>query len=426
MCQYFEYTYYQGHYRGDMAGRCRKEYEEDWDHCDEDGNPRLIEILKPSFFQRLLARCQTLKNRLRPPPPPSPSSHEKHSSQDIKKSQGDESVDPQDTTYDAEEQKEKSPIASVEPTLIVDKSDVDGQSVSSVPPPTEGLGMEGGFLQRMKDQGLAEEKAAKEAKKEARLKREALVTDWLEWKCVVCGTRNRRPRHPELGYFPSFSVKGIYYKRVHCELVRDRDVPQCERCSTLADYKPRLCTAHLFKHYPHPHEAFENYPEAVPHIPRSRLTTIYDEVYSWFFGRTNHPDSRLMRNDWRLSMYLSSRFPALPRPIKRPQELYEVGEIIECKRQKMDWFRGRIITSRASHIYDIRWVSFPCIIVPISQYSCTHIPVQCTLVSSCVEYHPPSSHILSHNYVSPSLALSTYLPLPVAFILSSSYPLSLS
>lgn len=77
-------------------------------------------------------------------------------------------------------------------------------------------------------------------------------------------------------------------------------------------------------------------------------------VVSFFFGRRNHPDSKLMANDWRLSIYLSSMFPEIQRHSKKPEEYYLVGEIVECKLQKSDWCRARIIDAKLSRAYDIK------------------------------------------------------------------------
>lgn len=116
----------------------------------------------------------------------------------------------------------------------------------------------------------------------------------------------------------------------------------------------RLCNKHLIKDIPEPHAAFENYPESIPRLPRHWLLRAYDVVVSFFLGRRNHPDSKLMANDWRLSIYLSSMFPEIQRHTKQPDEFYKVGEIVECKLQKSDWSRARVTDAKPSRAYDIK------------------------------------------------------------------------
>jgi hypothetical protein len=42
------------------------------------------------------------------------------------------------------------------------------------------------------------QEAAKERAAELKRLREALVSEWLSWKCNTCGTDNRLPRHPKV------------------------------------------------------------------------------------------------------------------------------------------------------------------------------------------------------------------------------------
>ena len=62
-----------------------------------------------------------------------------------------------------------------------------------------------------------------------------------------------------------------------------------------------------------------------------------------------------MYNDWKLRQYLNGRFPETPRQIKPRDELYKVGEWVECKLQKVDWCRCIVLKAQANHIYDIRY-----------------------------------------------------------------------
>jgi hypothetical protein len=377
LAQYLEYTYYSGHKRADKAGKCRLEYEEDWTDLDLDGNPKMKLKSNPGPLSRFLRSLRRRDSKI------SPSQGEGGGGD------GEEDgVDDEERGEEGEENNSSSDSSSLEemrvsPTRMSPKgahrhgggsarietgrgtspsrstgrgTEKDDESVLTAGGSTGiPMGLEGGYLQRMKEEAEAAELAQKRAALEEIQRREALVTDWHQWKCLVCGKQNRRPRHPlTLSFTPTYYEKGVYLKKLHTTLVPDRDVPSCEKCYTPADYHPRLCTAHIFPHYKHPYEAFDNYPEAAPHhLPSSKFSTFLDKTKSCLFGQRNHPDSRLMVNDWRMSIYLSSRFPLVPRPVKGPHELFLVGEVIECKKQKMDWCRGRIVESRSSGVYDI-------------------------------------------------------------------------
>jgi hypothetical protein len=346
ICQYIEYTYYSGHRRESKAGNCKIEWEEDWDNLDENGNPRK-KAKQSEWWTHMLRSAKIIPSR--------PGT-----------AQEDSSAEESPLDEEAGSWKEflKGAGAGAGAAAVGDLAESQLQkgnegAGNNVEEGGAGGGAEtgmegGGYLQRMREEAAAAAENAKQAALEEKRRKEAFVTDWMEWKCVVCGRKNRRPRHPPVDFNIAYSEKGMYYKRTVAQLIKERDMPRCEWCLAHADYKPRLCTAHTFPHYPNPHEAFDNYPEVVPHVPRSLLSTCFDKSVSCLFGQRNHPDSRLMVNDWRMSIYLSSRFPLVPRPVKLPHEIFELGEIVECKRQKMDWSRARIIVSRETHIYDIK------------------------------------------------------------------------
>lgn len=299
MMQYIEYTYYTGHYRGHKAGSAKPS-----------PNP---------LWRRLLGRPKII-----PLPPPEPEPESDSSEEEVY----------QDDISSIQQDEESSII-----TAGTMETGIEG----------------GGYMQRLAAERAKREAEEKQARIDAILAKEAEVTDWLEWKCVTCGLANRRPRHPlEREFTVAFSTVGVHYKRTKATLIQDRDMPRCKRCFTLADYEPRLCTAHLFDYYPKKYKAFENYPEALPTLRRHFLLRFYDTFVSCCFGQRNHPDSKLLVNDWRLSMYLSSKFPIVPRPIKPAEDLYQVGEVIECRLQKIDWSRARITVARVSRLYDIK------------------------------------------------------------------------
>jgi hypothetical protein len=52
-------------------------------------------------------------------------------------------------------------------------------------------------------------------------------------------------------------------------------------------------------------------------------------------------------------MYLDGRFPEAPRQIKPRDEIFIIGEFVECRLQRSDWARCRITKARANHTYDI-------------------------------------------------------------------------
>jgi hypothetical protein len=354
--QYIEYTYYAGHRREHMAGKCRLEWVEDWNDLDLDGNPKMILKSQPSVMKKIFNIFRK-DSKVVPTQHSSASQQEEQEEEKQDKDSLDEEYgrdDDDDDDEEEEEEEEEKEEEEKEKEKVNEIGD-DSSVLSSVIP----MGLEGGYLQRMKAEAEAAEIAAKQAAIDEIQRKEALVTDWHEWKCLVCGQKNRRPRHPiNLSFTPAFYEKGVYLKKIHADLIPDHDMPSCSKCFTLANYQPRLCTAHIFPHYKHPYEAFNNYPEVVPYREStSKFKTFLNKTISCFFGQRNHPDSRLMINDWRMSIYLSSRFPLIPRPIKDPNDLYEIGEIIECKKQKMNWSRGRIIESRGmstgNHVYDI-------------------------------------------------------------------------
>lgn len=78
---------------------------------------------------------------------------------------------------------------------------------------------------------------------------------------------------------------------------------------------------------------------------------------SFFIGTRNDVESYLLYNDWRLIKYLQSRVPEIMRAYKSKHELYQVGEVVECQQQKLDYTRARILVSRKNHSYDIAYES---------------------------------------------------------------------
>jgi hypothetical protein len=208
---------------------------------------------------------------------------------------------------------------------------------------------------------LAEEKAAKEAELAAKIKAaEASCRDWTEWTCLVCNLQNRRPTHPVREVDVRFGTKGTYYKRTYAIIRESRDAPQCTHCMTYSDYVPPMGSAHWFKYNKKPHDVYTNYPYPV-RVQAGLSNNLYSRwarsLWSCLFGVENDSRSKLVFNDWILRQYLNGVFPEPPRQVKPVAELFELGEMVECKLQKGYWTRCRIIAARSNHTYDIKYDS---------------------------------------------------------------------
>lgn len=209
-------------------------------------------------------------------------------------------------------------------------------------------------------QYLAEEaEAARQRQIEAmRLRAEAnaLVKEWMEWTCIVCGLENKENKFPEPQTTIGFGVQGVYYKRVYAILRHDRVMPRCRHCFTYADYEPPLGSAHLFPHNPRPFAAFENYPQEVAvhaNLSIHPLVKAFHAISSIFLGVRHQHSSLLLFPDWRTPIYITSHFPEIPRQYKPPTEPYEIGETVECRVQRSDWCRCKITQAHVNNTYDI-------------------------------------------------------------------------
>ena len=210
-------------------------------------------------------------------------------------------------------------------------------------------------IQMEKQAAIDEAKAKAKADEE---ERERTCEDWKEWTCMVCKKENRRPTHPVPVTDIFSGVKGVLVEREFALLKQRRDAPRCVYCMTYADYTPPLGSAHLFPYNKRPYRAFSNYP-ITPQVQAGldpRLPSrMYNKIYSCCFGVRNNSASKLVYNDWRLRLYLNGRFPETPRQIKPKDELFLIGEYVECKLQRSDWARCRITKARSNHTYDIRY-----------------------------------------------------------------------
>jgi len=219
---------------------------------------------------------------------------------------------------------------------------------------------ENALFVRLREEANAKALAERMAEAERIRREERKVKDWAEWKCVVCKRKNRRPRYPAPAFQVGFDTKGEFYKRVFAIITPDKKMPRCTKCFSYMDYQPPMGSAQMFKHYGRQYNAFENYPKTV-RIQSALLPTpldqTYNEVMSFFFGRRNNMSSKLLYNDWRLRLWAASKVPENPRPIKPIDELFEVGEVIECTLQKSEWSRARIFVAHDTRCYDIRYDS---------------------------------------------------------------------
>jgi hypothetical protein len=176
----------------------------------------------------------------------------------------------------------------------------------------------------------------------------------MEWTCVTCAAFNRQPRHPRLDPEVVSRSVGLVYSRTFAVVRPARDMPRCHKCLTDADYVPSKATAHLFANYRERYYAFSNYPaKADSHGTGSASYGWGGKAKALLSGLHGDADSLLLHNDWRMRKYLPSRFMEITRPLKKDDECFRRGEIIESKHQKVAWTRGRVITVRANKTYDI-------------------------------------------------------------------------
>ena len=218
--------------------------------------------------------------------------------------------------------------------------------------------LEMSFLQKILSERKALEDAEVERVKAEELARELKCVDWTEWTCMVCNKHNRRPTHPPSVSDIFFGTKGIFYKRTFAIIRKRRDSPQCKFCRTYCDYTPPLCSAHQFPYNKAPYRAFNKYPMQTPVQAGLFNTPFYiykNKVLSFLFGLRDNSSSLLVYNDWRLRLYLNGRFPETPRQVKKKDDLYQVGEFLECRLQKSDWQRCQITRARKNHTYDLRY-----------------------------------------------------------------------
>eukprot|EP01033_Poteriospumella_lacustris_P007363 gene7363-5300_t len=186
--------------------------------------------------------------------------------------------------------------------------------------------------------------------------------EWVEWTCIVCAQENRRPSVIDApGWTIAFGERGRFLKQTYAIMNQNTFKPTCRKCFTPFDYQPPPASAHLFPHNPEPFAAFTAYPPApkFPHglpIEQEEFRFKYVEpLRSFFHGIHNHPQSKLLFNDWMLRKWVRDVMPEINRYKLRSGETYQVGEIVESKVQKVDFCRARVIAVRKNRTYDIRY-----------------------------------------------------------------------
>lgn len=211
--------------------------------------------------------------------------------------------------------------------------------------------------------GMEDDTAEKDAESLDTFEREMAgpPVEMVEWTCMVCCTYNpatpKIPLNPpEMEYY--FGTHGVHYKRMFVKIVPKPHKPTCKKCFTPYDYTPPVGSAHVFPHNPDPYVAFRTYP---PHtrifhgIVDTKLERFKNSFLSFLFGIQKSFETRPMENDWRLRKYVADKFPPVPRYVLKEGERYELGEIVECKLQKFEYCRARIINARPNNSYDIRY-----------------------------------------------------------------------
>lgn len=232
----------------------------------------------------------------------------------------------------------------------------DAEEKGEEPPPKPAE--EVSVLAQLRAKHAAEAEAKRLEDEAKRMALEAACKNWTEWTCLVCNKHNRRPTIPMREVDVRFGTKGSFYKRTYAIIRQSRAAPQCTHCMTYADYEPPMGSAHWFRYNKKPYMAFQNYPiktQIQSGLSNRRIDVWYNAVRSFFFGVKDNSKSKLVFNDWRLRVYVNGVFPELPRLVKPTNELFEVGEMVECRLQKSDWARCQILVARSNHTYDIRY-----------------------------------------------------------------------
>ena len=303
--QYIQYFYYGGQGRANSAGKCKKG-------------------AKRYFLLDAIKRILRIKSHA------------------VVYSEEDEEEEVEEVVQQAEEDSDDDLEMGGPDPPLVEEEEVK-------PPPKE--------EKKKKKKKKKKEEEAEEVKEEEEEEEEPIA--YTDWKCFVCLHENHLPavtEEPNSDLY--FGSRGQFYKQTFVIIRTDTVKPRCTKCFTYCNYQPPTGSAHMFPHNPNPTVAFGNYPP-VPRvhadIPDNKMRDLYYTFRSFVFGLENSSKSALMMNDWKLRKFVADRFPVIPRVLLPPEQYYEVGEIIECRQQKIEWTRAKIITVKMNHTYDIRY-----------------------------------------------------------------------
>ena len=337
--QYIEFTFYGGKNRADKAGKCRFNKEGGW----------LFRQINKLFAAKVNPEDEEYYNF---EDEEQPQVMFPEDDGDMYREEWDDaSINTQEQLMEQGETKLGDENGNQGDMRVLDEVDEAAEYMAKV--------------QAAKDQALED---ARQAAIELRKKEERKCKEWHEWRCITCGKHNRRPAKPAPEVNVSFMEKGTFYKRTIATVTKLPNEPKCEHCYTNCNYKIPKATRHLFPHNPKPFVAFETYPKEVVvqgGVRPGHLKRIMNVTYSFFFGITDNATSKLAYNDWRLRLYMNDQFSEIPRQFITPPKHFaaadikgeplEIGEIVECKLQKSEWSRCRIVNIRKEQMYDIKY-----------------------------------------------------------------------
>ena len=212
-------------------------------------------------------------------------------------------------------------------------------------------------------QALEEQQGHDEIQRKLKLqmrRKQALLKDprLKEWTCVTCNRFNSEPVH---GYHDEdvFVVEGdevcprVFMKQMEHSTLK----PICAHCMTPYDYIPPDCSRHLFPQKGNKITAFANYP--IPHHHRTEVnvgTTLYQRIKRLIRPNILQKIQFRLPMDWRLPLYISSQ---LPEPLRYEIQgsSFLLGEVIECRVQKLEWTKASIVKDHSDGFFDICYES---------------------------------------------------------------------
>ncbi len=355
-CQYVQYFFYSGRGRSDQAGKCRYGQKENWEKLSQSMKSMKEEVKNNCFL------CQRTHAQVHTEEESGDDVDDVHNEATFGNEEGD--IEAGNNKSKGKRNRRRSSTETVDSKLKKTKSIIIKAPKKKVDDKEAGFDINTLLKKRTL---LGQQEAEEEEKRLAELKaleeQEELLhpEDYIDWKCIVCATDNHARQYikePPVNIV--FGERGKQYKTLYTRLLWDSNKAKCKRCHTVYDYVPPEATAHLFPHNPNPYVAFKNYPmnSIIQHgLKRDERSIFFSKIKSFFYGLTGHPFSKYMLNDWKLKKYVANEFPPLLRyELPSKKHFYEIGEIIECKQQKLEWQRAKIIDiHHINHTYDIKY-----------------------------------------------------------------------